>query len=84
MNNPNATFIMRSAYFAPWKMHPCEITVSIDGKPVLKKVQVLSEDQGRTTHDTEIEKVSNKPKEVEVLFNSGRGVLFLWYFEILV
>ena len=59
MNDPNATFIMRSTYFAPWQMPPCEITVSIDGERVLKKAQVLSEDQGRTTHDTEIEEVSN-------------------------
>ena len=64
--------------------NPCEITVSIDGERVLKKVQVPSERHGRTTHDTEIEEVSDQPMEVEVHFISGDGVLFLWYFEILV
>ena len=65
-------------------MPPCTITVSINGEQVLKTAQVLSEDQGRTTHDTEMEDVTNEPGEVEIFFNGGQGVLFLWYLEILV
>ena len=63
---------------------PCEINLSIDGEKVLKKAHVLCEGEGRTTHDTEIEEVSDQPMEVEVHFLQGFGVLFLWYFEILV
>ena len=44
MNLPNSKFILRTAYFAPWKMSPCTITVSVNGEKVLKTVQVLSED----------------------------------------
>ena len=84
MNSPDCTFILRTAYFAPWQMPPCTITVSINGQKVLKTAQVLSEDQGRTTHDSEMEEVTDEPGEIEVLFDGGQGVLFLWYFEILV
>ena len=84
LNNPNAKFIMRTAYFAPANMTPCIINVSINGERVLKKAKVPDGNKGRTVHDTEIKEVSDQPMEVEVHFLSGRGVLFLWFFEILV
>ena len=83
-SSPNCTFILRTAYFAPWKMPPCTVTVSINGEKVLRAVQVLSEDQGRTKHDSEMEEVTDEPGEVDVFFDGGDGVLFLWYYEILV
>ena len=52
-------------------MPPCTITVSVNGQKVLKTAQVLSEDQGRTTHDSEMEDVTNEPGEIEVLFDGG-------------
>ena len=76
---------MRTACFAPMNVPtPCEINVSINDKRVLKKAQVPCENEGRTIHDTEIEDVSDQPMDVEIHFLSGDGVLFLWYFEILV
>ena len=84
--SPGCDFILRTAYFAPWKMSSCKVTVSINGKKLRSKAEVPSEDKGRTTHETVISEkdVGADPGEVEIFFESGQGVLFLWYIEILV
>ena len=82
--SPDCTFLMRTSYFAPWNMDPCTCSVTINDEKVLKTVQVLGENHGRTTHDSEIEDATDEEGEVEVFFDGGNGVLFMNYFEILV
>ena len=65
-------------------MAACTVTVGINGDEVLKSVQVVSEDQGRTKHDSEFDAEENKEGEIEIFFDGGQGVLFLWFVEILV
>ena len=67
-------------------MPSCCISVSINGNKLLSSAEVPSEDKGRTTHETVIseEDVGADPGEVELFFEDGDGVLFLWYIEILV
>ena len=60
------------------------MTVSVNGKKVQRTAGVLSEDQGRTTHDSEMKNVSGEPGEIELYMDGGSGVLFLWYVEILI
>ena len=38
--HPKAKFILRTAYFAPWNMHPTAISVSVNGTKILKEAQV--------------------------------------------
>ena len=61
-------------------MDPCTITVKINGEKVLKNAQVLGENHGRTTHDTIMEELTDEPGTVEILFEEGSGILFLWDF----
>ena len=65
-------------------MPACTVTVSINGDELLKSVQVPSEDQGRTTHESELDVDDAKDGEIEIFFDGGQGVLFLWYVEIMV
>ena len=81
---PDCKFIMRTAYFGPWNMDPCTINLKVNGENVLKNAQVLGEHQGRTTHDTVLNDLPEGDCTCEIEFNEGHGVLFLWYFELLV
>ena len=67
-------------------MPSCCISVSINGNKLRSSEEVPSEDKGRTTHESVIseEDVKADPGEVELFFEDGNGVLFLWYIEILV
>ena len=79
---PNCTFIMRTAYFAPWNMSPCRVNVTVNDQKLQNAAEVPGENHGRTTHDS---RFNPKDKnELEVKFVSGNGVLFLWYFELLI
>ena len=82
--HPDCKFTLRTAYFAPWQMSACTVTVSLNGDELLKSAQVVSEDQGRTKHDSEFDADEHKEGEIEIFFDGGAGVLFLWYVEILV
>ena len=53
--HPYCKFILKTAYFAPWNMSPCTVTVSINGAKVLNGAQVPGEDKGRTTHESELD-----------------------------
>ena len=65
-------------------MPACTVTVSINGDELLKSVQVPSEDQGRTTHESKLDVDDAQDGEIEIFFDGGQGVLFLWYVEIMV
>ena len=65
-------------------MPACTVTVSINGDELLKSVQVPSEDQGRTTHESELDVDDAQDGEIEIFFDGGQGVLFLWFVEIMV
>ena len=75
---------MRTTYFAPWNMAPCTVNVKVNGEKVLKNAQVLGENHGRTTHDSILEDLTDEQSTVTIEFAEGHGVLFLWYFELLV
>ena len=77
-------FIMRTAYFAPWNSPPCLVSLVINSSKKLDQAEVCGEDKGRTTHNSEMTNVTDKPGTVDLLFDDGEGMLFLWYFEILV
>ena len=75
---------MRTRYFGPWNMDPCTISVTINDVKVLKHAQVLGEHQGRTTHDTIMEDLTDESSTVMITYEEGRGFLYLWDFEIIV
>ncbi len=80
--HPDCKFVLKTAYFAPWQMAACTVTVKNNGDELLQGVQVPSEDQGRTVHESELDDPENG--EVEIFFDGGAGVLFLWYVELIV
>ena len=43
-----------------------------------------SEDKGRTKHEIVLDTLTDQVNEIEVKFDKGSGVLFLWQFELLV
>ena len=65
-------------------MSDCTVSVTLNGEYVQKSVAVPSEDKGRTKHDSVVSDLQGKFHEVEIQFERGSGVLFLWYVELLV
>ena len=74
---------MRTRYFGHWRKSPCTISVAINDVKVLRHVQVLGLDQGRTTHDIFMEDLTDEPSTVAITFEKGL-ILYLWEFDILV
>ena len=65
-------------------MPNCTVSVKLNGTVVKSRAKVPGEDKGRTKHDVALKNLSSEQNTVEVSFDEGRGVLFLWYFELLV
>lgn len=88
MSYPDATIILRAAYFGPWNMSPCTVSLSLNNAKKLVKAGVPGEHKGRTTHNIECPEIlaslDDQPMSFTLDFNSGNGVLFLWYFEFLI
>ena len=67
-------------------MSNCTISVKLNGQVAQKSVAVPGEDKGRTKHDSIVPFLPlDRPDDtIEILFEKGAGVLFLWYVEILL
>ena len=63
-------------------MSPCKINVNLNDQKLEYNSEIKAENHGRTTHDNAF--IPSDQNELEVIFLSGLGVLFLDYFELLI
>ena len=83
--NPNAKFVVKVGYFAPWNKNPCKATILVNGEVQKSNIDVKGEHKGRTHTGTfPLNLRDEEDNEVEIKFDSGEGVLYLWYFEFKV
>ena len=65
-------------------MPDCIVTLSVNNECVMRSARVQDGNKGRTKHDIVLKNLTSEQNTVEVAFDQGYGVLFLWYFELLV
>lgn len=81
---PDCTMFVKVGMFAPWNMDPCSVTLSVNGESKKVDAPVKGEHKGRTHLCGSLNDIADEECTVTLDFNSGSGVLFLWYFEIKV
>ena len=83
---PNASFKLKSGYFAAWNMSDLVIETTVNGHIVHDSVQVAPEHEGRTHHVADLNAIleGDEDGQIVVQYEAGSGPLFLWYFDIWV
>ena len=72
---------LRVNCFAPWKFTDCRVKITIDNLLSVTN-NVKGEDKGRTDIDVIFASSPEQKHNVQVEFNSGKGVLFMSHIEV--